>query len=74
MPSAVVGHFLIALAAVVLLGGTAHYFGLSGHVVFAFVVVAIFFASVLIPDKKTIGIGTISSRLMSLSLINLGAM
>jgi len=47
-----VGHFLIALAAVVLLGGTAHYFGLSGHVVFAFVVVAIFLASVLIPDQE----------------------
>jgi len=63
---------LIALAAVVLLGGTAHYFGLSGHVEFAFEVVAIFIASVLIPDEKTIGIGTISNRLMSLSLISGG--
>jgi hypothetical protein len=46
------GHFVIGLAAAILLGGTAHYFGLSGRVVFAIVVVVIFIASVLVPDKK----------------------
>jgi hypothetical protein len=40
------------MAAAALLGGTAHYLGFSGHVVFVVVLVSIFIASVLIPDKK----------------------
>lgn len=43
---------LIRVAGAALLGGTARYFGFSGPVVFAIVVVAIFIASVLIPNKK----------------------
>jgi hypothetical protein len=53
-PRDVAGHFLIAIAGVVLLGGTAHFFGFSGRVVFVVVVAAIFIASVLIPEKKRI--------------------
>jgi hypothetical protein len=47
-----VGHFLIAVAAVALLGGAAHYWGVSGRLVFVIVLVLIFFVSVLIPYKK----------------------
>jgi len=47
-----VGHFLIGVAAAILLGGSAHFFGLSGRAVFAIVLVVIFFASVFLPDKK----------------------
>jgi len=47
-----VGHFLIGIAAAILLGGTAHFFGLSGRGVFVIVLVVIFIASILIPDKK----------------------
>jgi hypothetical protein len=46
------GHFLIAMAAVIFFGGAAHYFGLSGRIVFAIIVVTIFVVSVLIPAKK----------------------
>ena len=47
-----VGHFLIAMAGVASLGGTAHYRGFSRGVVFVVVLVSIFIVSVLIPDKK----------------------
>jgi hypothetical protein len=47
-----VGHFLIAVAAVALLAGTAHYWGVSGRLVFMIVLVVIFVVSVLIPYKK----------------------
>ena len=47
-----VGHFLIGIAAAVLLGSTAHYFGFSGRIVFVIVLVVIFLASAFIPDKK----------------------
>jgi hypothetical protein len=45
-------HFLIAVAAAILLGGGAHYWGLPGAVVFLVVLIAIFFATALIPWKK----------------------
>jgi hypothetical protein len=50
--SGCVTHFLIAVAAAVLLGGGAHYWGLSGRIVFVVVLIAIFLASVLIPWEK----------------------
>jgi len=46
------GHFIIGIAAVALLGGAAHYLGLSRWAIFALVVVVIFSASVLIPGPK----------------------
>jgi hypothetical protein len=45
-------HFLVALAAAFLLGGGAHYWGLSGGAVFLVVLLAIFLATVLIPWKR----------------------
>jgi MFS-type transporter involved in bile tolerance (Atg22 family) len=45
-------HFLIAIAAAILLGSSAHYWGLSGRAVFLVVLIAIFLASALIPWEK----------------------
>jgi hypothetical protein len=45
-------HFLIAVAAAILLGSGAHYWGLPGGIVFLVVLIAIFLATVLIPWKK----------------------
>jgi len=45
-------HFLIGIAAAILLGGGAHYLGFSGRIVFVIVLVVVFFASVFIPEKK----------------------
>jgi hypothetical protein len=45
-------HFLIAVAAAVLLGSGAHYWGLSGRAVFAIVLITIFLVSALIPWEK----------------------
>lgn len=50
--SGCITHFLIAVAAAILLGGGAHYWGLPGVVVFLVVLIAIFLATVLIPWKK----------------------
>ncbi len=50
--SGCITHFLIGVAAAALLGGGAHYWGLSGAVVFLVVLIAIFLATVLIPGKK----------------------
>jgi hypothetical protein len=50
--SGCVTHFLIAVAAAILLGGGAHYWGLPGSMVFVVVLIAIFLASVLIPWEK----------------------
>ena len=44
--SGCVNHFLIAVAAAVLLGSGAHYWGFSGRVIFVVVLIAIFLASV----------------------------
>jgi hypothetical protein len=46
------GHFIVGIAAAVLLGGAAHYLGLSRWAIFVLVVVVIFSASVLIPGPK----------------------
>ena len=48
-------HLLIAIAAAILLGSGAHYWGFSGRMVFVVVLIAIFLASVLFPwetEKK----------------------
>jgi hypothetical protein len=45
-------HFLIGIAAAILIGGGAHYWGLSGRAVFVIVLVVIFFAAVLLPWEK----------------------
>jgi len=50
--SGCITHFLIAVAAVFLLGRGPHYWGLSGGGVFLVVLIAIFLATVLIPWKK----------------------
>ena len=50
--SGCITHFLIAVAAAFLLGGGAHYWGLSGDAVFLVVLIAIFFATVFLPWKK----------------------
>jgi Mg/Co/Ni transporter MgtE len=50
--SGCVTHFLIVIAAAILLGGGAHYWGLSGRVVFGVVLIAIFLTSALIPWRK----------------------
>jgi hypothetical protein len=50
--SGCVTHFLIAVAAAILLGSGAHYWGFSGRTVFVVVLIAIFLASVLIPWEK----------------------
>jgi Mg/Co/Ni transporter MgtE len=50
--SGCITHVLIAVAAAFLLGGGAHYWGLSGAAVFLVVLTAIFLATVLIPWKK----------------------
>jgi len=44
-----VGHFLIGIAAAVLLGSTAHYFGFSGRIVFVIVLVVIILSLSLHP-------------------------
>jgi hypothetical protein len=46
------GHGVIAVAAAILLGGGATYWRFPGWLVFVVVVVAVFFASVLLPWKK----------------------
>lgn len=46
------GHFVIAVAAAVLLGIGAHHFGLSRLAIFTLVVVVVFFVSVLIPGPR----------------------
>jgi amino acid permease len=53
-PRNVASHILITVAGFVFLGGTAHYFGFSGSVVFVVVAVGIFVASILIPEKNSI--------------------
>ena len=50
--SGCVTHFLIALAGVILLGGGAHFWGVSGKIVFLIVLAVIFFVSVLVPWPK----------------------
>ncbi len=45
-------HLLIAIAAAILLGSGAHYWGLSGRMVFVVVLIAIFLVNVLIPWKS----------------------
>jgi Mg/Co/Ni transporter MgtE len=50
--SGCVTHFLIAVAAAILLVSGAHYWGFSGRTVFVVVLIAIFLASVLIPWEK----------------------
>jgi hypothetical protein len=50
--SGCVTHFLIALAGVILLGGGAHFWGLSGKIVFVIVLAVIFLVSVAIPWAK----------------------
>jgi hypothetical protein len=50
--SGCVTHFLIALAGVILLGGGAHFWGLSGKIVFLIALVVIFIVSVSIPWAK----------------------
>jgi hypothetical protein len=47
------GHFIVGIAAAVLLGSVALYLGLARWVIFVLVVVVIFSASVLIPGSKT---------------------
>jgi hypothetical protein len=46
------GHFIIGIAAAALLGGAAHYLGLSRWAIFVLVVVVIFSVSALIPGQK----------------------
>ncbi len=46
------GHFIIGIAAAILLGGAAHYLGLVRWAIFVLVVVVIFSTSVLIPGPK----------------------
>ena len=46
------GHFVIGVAAAILLGTSAHYLGVSRWVIFLIVVVVIFSVSVLIPGPK----------------------
>jgi hypothetical protein len=46
------GHFIVGIAAAVLLGSAAHYLGFSRWVIFVLVVVVIFLTSVLIPGPK----------------------
>ena len=45
-------HFLIAIAAAILLGSSAHYWGLSGRAVFGIALITIFLVSALIPWEK----------------------
>jgi len=42
-------HFLIVVAAAILLGSSAHFWGLSGRAEFAIVLITIFLVSALIP-------------------------
>jgi hypothetical protein len=46
------GHFIIGIAAAALLGGAAHYLGLSRWAIFVLVVVVIFSVSALVPGPK----------------------
>jgi hypothetical protein len=46
------GHFIIGVSAAILLGGAAHYWGLSRWAILVLIVVVIFSASVLIPGPK----------------------
>ncbi len=48
-------HFLLALAALVFLGGAVHYWGFSGRTLFVLVAVILFFTAVSLPWKRRKG-------------------
>jgi hypothetical protein len=45
-------HFLLAIAALALLGGAAHYLGLSGGTLFVLAAVVLFVIAVFLPWKR----------------------
>ena len=45
-------HFLLAVAAVALLGGAAHYWGLSGGTLFVIAAVVLFVIAVFVPWRR----------------------
>ena len=45
-------HFLLAVAAFVLLSGAAHYWGFSGRTLFVVVAVVLFFTAASLPWKR----------------------
>ncbi len=45
-------HFLLAIAAAILLGGAVHYWGFSGRTLFATVAVVLFVIAVFFPWKR----------------------
>ena len=48
-------HFLLGVAALVLLGGAAHYWGFSGRTLFVLVAVVLFFTAASLPWRKRKG-------------------
>lgn len=45
-------HFLLGIAAVVLLGGAAHYWGFSGRTTFVLVAIILFVVAVFLPGRR----------------------
>jgi membrane protein DedA with SNARE-associated domain len=45
-------HFLLALAAAVLLGGAVHYWGFSGRTLFVLIALVLFTSAVFLPWKR----------------------